>query len=227
MRKIRNRALVFAFEQCTRGVRNVRRFFETNKLVEHRRPSLSVAHAVRHVTCRDVLSRRFDIHMRIVEENIGAECLQEWAFAASAEEQRLVETHAPTAQREDDALVRWRRSRCNQRRADGRRIARRISGLQSMQRGEKSAKRSAGQRLVDALDFVCDGTRRCLVPAKDVRIRRRKSPHRRRRRCAIDRDAVSGAFDGRIVAAAMPAANALATLSGFAERNKSAPNECT
>ena len=102
----------------------------------------------------DVLPRGFDVGVRIVEEDVGAERLQERTLVAAAEEQRLVEANAPAAQREDHALVRGRGARGDQRGADRRCVARRKRLLQAMQRGEEALERPAGQRLVDELDFV-------------------------------------------------------------------------
>ena len=42
-----------------------------------------------------MLARRFDIRCRVVEEDVGAERFEERAFQPAAEEQRLVDAHAP------------------------------------------------------------------------------------------------------------------------------------
>ena len=59
----------------------------------------------------DVPARGIDVVLRIAEEDVGAEGLEERALVAAAEEQRLVQAHAPFAQGTDHPLVRGRRAR--------------------------------------------------------------------------------------------------------------------
>lgn len=159
----------------------------------------------------DMAARGFDVVRGVVEEDVGAEGLQKRALVATAEEQCLVETHAPMAQGEDHALVRGRGTRGDERGAD-RRILFGKRFLQSMQRSEEAAERAARERLIDTFD---------LVPVE-------------RLDALLLRDALAFvaeddriAFDGRIVAAAMPASSELFTLSGLADKNNCAPNERT
>ena len=70
-----------------------------------------IGHAVRDVAGGDVAPRVLDVVARVVEEQVGAERLQERTLVASAEEEGFVQPHAPVAQREDHALVRGRRAR--------------------------------------------------------------------------------------------------------------------
>ena len=48
---------------------------------------LNVHHAVRNVACRDVLAGGFDVRALIVEEDVRAECAQEFTLVETAEEQ--------------------------------------------------------------------------------------------------------------------------------------------
>ena len=172
----------------------------------------------------DVPARGVDVVLRIVEEDVGAEGIEERALVAAAEEQRLVQAHAPLAQRADHALVRGCRARGDQRGADRRGLAGRKRGLQAVQRIEEAAERPAGQRLVRALALVRDGTRRC-PSSRDMRSpsspKITASPSKAMRnwswRCA-------GALAGRMVAAATPCSSARRTDSGLADRNSCAPN---
>src|SRR5690242_9081315 len=112
-----------------------------------------VRHPMRHVPRRDVAPRGLDVDRRIIEEQVRTEGFEERPLVATAEKQRLVDAHAPPAQRQDHAFVRGRRARGNQRRADGR-ILGRERRLQAMQRRKKIAERSARQRFVPMLRFV-------------------------------------------------------------------------
>src|SRR5438445_3625799 len=104
--------------------------------------STPIRHSVRHMPGRHVLTRRFDIVRRVVEKDVGAEGLEERPLVAAAEEQRLIQAHAPVTQGEDHALVRGRGTCSDQRRAN-RRALLRERFLQAMQRGEKAAERPA------------------------------------------------------------------------------------
>src|SRR6056297_720916 len=55
------------------------------------------------------------MQLLVVEEDVGAESAQEGCLVAAAEEHRLVDANAPGAQGQDDALVRRRRTRGDQR----------------------------------------------------------------------------------------------------------------
>src|SRR6218665_830628 len=100
-----------------------------------------------HVACGDVLAGAVDVVLRVVEENVGAERLQERPLVAPSQEQRFVQAHAPFAQRADHALVRGRRTRGDQSRADRRTFIGREYLLQLVQRREEIAERTAGQWL--------------------------------------------------------------------------------
>src|SRR3546814_5820681 len=63
----------------------------------------------------DVLARGVDVVQRVVEEDVGAEHVQERPLGAAAEEQCLVQAHAPLAQGANHAFVRGRRARGDQR----------------------------------------------------------------------------------------------------------------
>ena len=79
---------------------------------------------MRHVPRGDVAARGVDVVLRVVEEDVRAEGLQERALRPAAEEQRFVEAHVPLAQRADHALVRRRAARGDERGADRRGFAR-------------------------------------------------------------------------------------------------------
>src|SRR5690348_8430213 len=113
----------------------------------------TVAHPVRHVPGRHVLARGLHIGRRIVEEDVGAERVEERTLVATAEEQRLVDAHAPLAQGEDHALVRGCGAGGYQGRAD-RRVFGGERGLQVMQRGEEAAERTHRQRLGGVFGFA-------------------------------------------------------------------------
>src|SRR5690348_7704429 len=132
-----------------RGASNLGRAFAPHP------PSLipDIRHSMRHVPRRHVAASRLDIDRRIVEEQVRAERLEERSLVAATEEQGLIDAHPPPAQRQDHALVRGRRARGDQRGAD-RRILGRKGGLQTVQRGEEIAERSARERFVPALGFV-------------------------------------------------------------------------
>ncbi|MCW0465526.1 hypothetical protein NB705_002599 [Xanthomonas sacchari] len=95
-----------------------------------------------------------DVVLRIVEEDVRAEGLQERPLVAAAEEQRLVQAHAPFAQGADHPLVRRRRACGDQRGTDRRGFAGRERGLQRVQRRQEIAERPAGQRLARVLALV-------------------------------------------------------------------------
>ena len=101
----------------------------------------------------DMLTGRLDIEHRIIEENVRAEGFEERPLGTTTKEQRLIQTDAPTAQGQDNALVRGRRTRRDQCRTD-RRMTDRKRALDAMQGFEKGTKWTDGQRLVDAFGFV-------------------------------------------------------------------------
>ncbi len=101
----------------------------------------------------DVPARRFDVEHRIVEEDVGPERLEERPLAAPAKEQRLVDAHAPLAQGQDHTLVRGRRARRDEGRAD-RRTLDRERRLDAVQGFEEAAERSDRERLARALGLV-------------------------------------------------------------------------
>src|SRR5690606_33243816 len=109
--------------------------------------SAGVGDPVWHVPGGHVQARRINVVQRVVEEDVGAEGLQEGTFRAPAQEQRLVKPHSPLAQGADDPLVRGRRAGGDQRRADRRRIAGWICRLQVMQGGQETAERPPRERL--------------------------------------------------------------------------------
>ena len=161
----------------------------------------------------------------IVEEDVGAEGFQERPLVAPAQEQRLVEADAPLAQRADHALVRRRRARGDQRGADRRGLAGRERRLQPVQRVEEAAERPARQAVRARVARSCSWNAARPCSARRARIRRRRSPRRRRRRCAAGHGACCG---GRAPAGWSPRrrrrASARRTSSGFADRNRCAPN---
>src|SRR5690606_38950871 len=115
---------------------------------------LRVGDAVGDVAGGDVVAGGGDVLVGVVEEDVRAERLQERALGPAAEEQRLVQAHAPLAQGADYPLVRRRRARGHQRGADRRIVARRERRLQPVQRVEETAERPTGKRLAGALQLV-------------------------------------------------------------------------
>src|SRR5690606_23684409 len=81
--------------------------------------SAGVGNPVGYVAGGHVQACRINVVQRVVEEDVRAEGLQEGTFRAPAQEQRLVQPHAPLAQGADDPLVRGRRARGDQGGADG------------------------------------------------------------------------------------------------------------
>lgn len=100
-----------------------------------------------------VLARRFDVDGGIVEEDVRAKGFEEGPLGAPAQEQRLVDAHAPFTQGEDDALVCRGRAGRHQGGADGRVLAGK-GRLQVVQRVEKAAEGAAGQGFAGMLGFV-------------------------------------------------------------------------
>src|SRR5262252_9267638 len=112
-----------------------------------------VGDAERHVAGSDVPRGRFGVPALVVEEDVGAESLEERPLVESAEEQRLVDADIPSAQRAYDALVRRRAARSHQRRAD-RCVLGGILGLNSMQRCQEALEGAARQRLFRRADLA-------------------------------------------------------------------------
>src|ERR1039457_6966528 len=99
---------------------------------------------MRHMPCGDVPACTGDVFQGIIEKDVRAKRLQKRPLVAAAEEQCLVETHAPLAQRQNHPLVRRGRAGGDQRGADWR-VLRWKSLLQSMQCREKALERASRQ----------------------------------------------------------------------------------
>src|SRR5512132_1206794 len=82
----------------------------------------------------------------VVEENVGAECAQEFALVETPEEQCLVDTDVPRTQGANDALVRRCAARGHECGANRTLVIRKVR-LDAMQSGEKVLERPAGKRL--------------------------------------------------------------------------------
>lgn len=66
---------------------------------------------MRHMSRRHMARGGFDVAALIVEEDVGAEGPQEFAFVESAQKKRFIDANVPGAQGADDALVRGRSAR--------------------------------------------------------------------------------------------------------------------
>ena len=146
-------------------------------------------------------------------------------FGAAAEEQRLVQAHAPVAQGADHALVRGRRARGDQRGADRRRPRR--PGTPPAGGAAHRGNRGTARRTAVRARARARGGRTLPRPARATRarLRRRRSPRRRRMRCATGRSDAARALRR---AGSWPrprhAPARVRTDSGLADRNRSAPN---
>ena len=98
-----------------------------------------IGDAVRHVARGDVFHRRLDVRALIVEENVGAERAEDLALVEAAQEEHLVDADVPCAQRANDALVRGRAARRDERGDDRARFFAEI-GLDPVQAARNSLK---------------------------------------------------------------------------------------
>src|SRR5690606_35698790 len=112
-----------------------------------------IRHAMRHVPRGDELAGEFHVAGLVVEEDVGAEGLEEFGLLQAAEKDRLIDANAPGAQRADDALVCGRGARGDECGAY-RRGVHRILGLDAMQGGEEVLERAAGERQARGLAFA-------------------------------------------------------------------------
>src|SRR5262245_25384345 len=114
---------------------------------------LFVRYAERDVSGRDMTRRRLGVTALVVEEDVGAESLEEGPLVQSAEKQRLVDADVPGSQRAHDPLVRRGAARRHERGPDGRALGR-IFRLNAMQRSEEAFEGSAGQGLLGGAHFA-------------------------------------------------------------------------
>ena len=87
---------------------------------------------MRHVSGGDVGCRGFTVALLVVKEDVRAEGGQERPLVTAAQEQRLIDAHAPLAQSQDHPLVRWRRA-CGHQRGANRRLLCRQRALNPVQ----------------------------------------------------------------------------------------------
>ena len=98
----------------------------------------------------DVPRRGQAVARLVVEEHVGFVGAQELGFVQPAEEQALVQANVPGAQRLDDALVRRRAARGDERGADRAVVVAELA-LQAVQPHEERFERPALQRAVGGL----------------------------------------------------------------------------
>jgi hypothetical protein len=70
--------------------------------------SARIGNAVGHVTGRHVPNCGIAVPELVVEEDVGLERPQELPFRHATEEQGLIDSDIPRAQRADDPLMGWR-----------------------------------------------------------------------------------------------------------------------
>src|SRR5689334_6590407 len=103
-----------------------------------------------HMTGGDDFTGQLAVTGLIVEKHVGRKGFEKGRLGQAAEEQRLVKTNVPFAQRTNHPLMGRCRSRRDQRGTDRTGVLRELT-LQQIESGKKALERPTAQRLASGL----------------------------------------------------------------------------